>query len=177
MGLFLQLSFPFSQKYFSKITVYFSQIFLFAILFLFLVHYLLTMNQSLKHSVFIVDDDQDDRESIRDAFLENNHLQDYVFMKSGEQLLYHFNEKAANKHPSLILLDLNMPAKDGRDVLKEIKGSEELRFIPIIVITTSASDKDREISYQLGANCFLTKPNSYDELVKITDCIAKLWLH
>ncbi len=134
------------------------------------------MNQQQKHSVFIVDDDQDDRESIRDAFLENNHRQEYVFMKNGDQLIYHFTEATAKKHPSLILLDLNMPGKDGRDVLREIKNSDDLKLIPVVVITTSSSDKDREISYRLGANCFLTKPNTYDELVKITDCIAKLWL-
>jgi DNA-binding response OmpR family regulator len=134
------------------------------------------MNQVVKHSVFIVDDDEDDRESIRDAFLQNDHRQDYIFMKNGEQLIYHFNKTGSNKYPSLILLDLNMPGKDGRDVLKEIKNSDDLKLIPVIVITTSSSDKDRETSYRLGANCFLTKPNSYDELVKITDCIARLWL-
>jgi DNA-binding response OmpR family regulator len=137
---------------------------------------LFQMTQPLKHSVFIVDDDQDDRESIRDAFLENNHRQDYIFMKNGDQLIFHFNDAIPRKNPSLILLDLNMPGKDGRDVLREIKNSDELKLIPVIVITTSSSDKDREISYKLGANCFLTKPNSYDELVKITDCIARLWL-
>jgi CheY-like chemotaxis protein len=133
------------------------------------------MKQSLKHSVFIVDDDPDDRESIRDAFLENAHHQDYVFMHNGDQLIGHFTQTPARKHPSLILLDLNMPGKDGRDVLKEIKRNEELKPIPVIVITTSSSEKDRETSYRLGANCFLTKPDSYQELVEITDSIAKLW--
>ncbi len=108
-------------------------------------------------------------------FLQSNHKQDYVFMKSGEQLMYHFKE-TPKQHPSVILLDLNMPAMDGRDVLRELKKHDELKLIPIVVISTSSSEKDREISYRLGANCFLTKPNSYDELVKITDCIARLWL-
>ena len=133
------------------------------------------MDQSQKHSVFIVDDDPDDRESIRDAFLANKHQQDYVFMKNGEQLIGHFTE-TPSKLPSLILLDLNMPGKDGRDVLKEMKTHKDFNLIPIIVITTSSSAKDREVSYKLGANCFLTKPNSFQELVEITDSIAKLWL-
>ncbi len=133
------------------------------------------MNQSQKHSVFIVDDDPDDRESIRDAFLANKHHQDYVFMKNGAQLMGHFTDAPA-KVPSLILLDLNMPGKDGRDVLREMKTHKDLNPIPIIVITTSSSAKDREVSYKLGANCFLTKPNSFQELVEITDSIAKLWL-
>ena len=68
-----------------------------------------------------------------------------------------------------------MPGKDGRDVLKEIKGNKELRGIPVIVLTTSSSEKDREASYELGANCFVTKPDSYRELVNITDSIARLW--
>jgi DNA-binding response OmpR family regulator len=130
----------------------------------------------MKHSVFIVDDDADDRESIRDAFLENQHHQDYVFIKNGDQLMGHFSDINFKPKPALILLDLNMPGKDGRDVLKEMKRNETLRPIPIVVITTSSSDRDREASYQLGANCFITKPDSYRELVAITDSIAKLWL-
>lgn len=134
------------------------------------------MNSIDRHSVFIVDDDADDRESIRDAFLESKHDQDYVFMHSGEQLMGHFSSAHTGKKPSLILLDLNMPGKHGKDVLKEIKNDEQLKLIPVIVITTSSSDADRVMSYKLGANCFLTKPDSYSELVMLTDCIAKLWL-
>ena len=129
-----------------------------------------------KHSVFIVDDDADDRESIRDAFLENKHHYDYVFMKSGDQLLKHLDtEKNANAF-KIILLDLNMPGKHGKDILKEIKGNKELQVIPVIVLTTSSSEKDREASYELGANCFVTKPASYRELMNVTDSIARLWL-
>ena len=133
------------------------------------------MKPNHKHSVFIVDDDADDRESIRDAFLENKHNQEYVFMKSGDQLIDHLASVPKGAKPVVILLDLNMPGKDGRDVLKEIKGNKELRGIPVIVLTTSSSEKDREASYELGANCFVTKPDSYRELVNITDSIARLW--
>jgi CheY-like chemotaxis protein len=133
------------------------------------------MKPNQKHSVFIVDDDADDRESIRDAFLENRHNQEYVFMKSGDQLIDHLASAPKSTKPVVILLDLNMPGKDGRDVLKEIKGNKDLCAIPVIVLTTSSSDKDREASYELGANCFVTKPDSYKELVSITDSIARLW--
>ena len=133
------------------------------------------MKPNQKHSVFIVDDDADDRESIRDAFLENKHNQEYVFMKSGDQLIDHLASTPKSPKPVVILLDLNMPGKDGRDVLREIKGNKDLQTIPVIVLTTSSSDRDRESSYQLGANCFVTKPDSYKELVDITDSIAKLW--
>ena len=69
-----------------------------------------------------------------------------------------------------------MPGKGGIEVLKEIKSSENLKTIPVIVITTSSSQKDKEASYRLGANCFLTKPDSYRQLLAITDSIARLWL-
>ena len=130
------------------------------------------------HSVFIVDDDEDedDKTSIRDAFMENKHVCNYVFMQNGDQLMGHFANDTQKKNPSLILLDLNMPGKDGREVLREIKKNEDLKPIPIIVVTTSSSPKDREMSYKLGANCFITKPDSYRELLVITDAIAKLWL-
>lgn len=133
------------------------------------------MKPNQKHSVFIVDDDADDRESIRDAFLENKHNQEYIFMKNGDQLINHLISEPESSKPVVILLDLNMPGKDGRDVLKEIKGNKNLKTIPIIVLTTSSSDKDRETSYQLGANCFVTKPDSFRELIDITDSIARLW--
>lgn len=134
------------------------------------------MKHAQKHSVFIVDDDPDDRESIRDAFLENKHEQDFVFMKNGEQLIMHLNKSHEQPDSSIILLDLNMPGKDGKQVLQELKKDKRLQPIPVIVLTTSASDADREMSYQLGANCFVTKPDSYKELVNITDSIARLWL-
>jgi CheY-like chemotaxis protein len=135
------------------------------------------MTQTQRHSIFIVDDDPDDRASIHDAFIANKHDHEYVFMKNGEQLMGHFSEDAPTPHPSLILLDLNMPGRDGRDVLKEIKANESLKLIPIIVLTTSSSTKDREVSYRLGANCFVTKPDSYKDLLTLTDSIARLWLY
>ena len=128
------------------------------------------------HSVFIVDDDADDRESIRDAFLENKHNYDYVFMKNGDQLLKHLATDDNSNASKIILLDLNMPGKHGKDVLKEIKTNKELQPIPVIVLTTSSSEKDKETSYELGANCFVTKPGSYKELIDVTDSIARLWL-
>ncbi len=128
-----------------------------------------------KHSVFIVDDDEDDRESIRDAFLENKHEQEFIFMQNGDQLMEYLKSSNNTHAPVVILLDLNMPGKDGKDVLREIKGNESLKPIPVIVLTTSSSEKDRELSYELGANCFVTKPNSYSELMELTDSIAHLW--
>ena len=134
------------------------------------------MIQSARQSVFIVDDDEDDRMSMRDAFMENKHSHNYVFMNNGDQLIGHFKDDTMHKHPSLILLDLNMPGKDGRDVLKALKKDDDLKPIPVIVVTTSSSARDREMSYKLGANCFVTKPDSYQALLALTDSIARLWL-
>lgn len=128
-----------------------------------------------KLPVFIVDDDEDDRISIRDAFIENKHHKQYVFMESGEQLIYHLKGSFPHNHPSVILLDLNMPGKNGRDVLREIKMNDRLKRIPVVIFTTSSSEGDRISSYELGANCFIAKPNSYQELMEITQAIAKLW--
>lgn len=133
------------------------------------------MTHNKKHSVFIVDDDQDDRESIRDAFLHNKHEQNYLFMRNGDQLITYLNTAGNKLDSPIILLDLNMPGKDGKEVLKEIKKNAQLQPIPVIILTTSSSEKDKEVSYELGANCFVTKPDSYKELVTITDSIAKLW--
>jgi CheY-like chemotaxis protein len=133
------------------------------------------MKPDLKHSVFIVDDDADDRESIRDAFLENAHDQDYIFMKNGDQLIDHLHSAPQKPNPVVILLDLNMPGRDGKDILRTIKENEALKPIPVIIMTTSSSERDRQLSYELGANCFVTKPDSYKELIEVTDSIAKLW--
>lgn len=128
------------------------------------------------HSVLIVDDDPDDRESIRDAFLENKHHQNYIFVESGSKLLDHLYSIKSKNYPSLILLDLNMPGMDGKQILKEIKSDKTLYQIPVIIMTTSASEVDMRTSYMLGANCFITKPDSYSKLINVTNCIANLWL-
>lgn len=130
------------------------------------------MKNKLKPTILIVDDD--DRESIRDAFLENKHHYDYTFIHNGEHLLEHLDRKIKD-HPALILLDLNMPGKDGREILKTLKTDKEFQPIPVIILTTSSSEADRKTSYQLGANCFITKPDSYKDLIEITDSIARLW--
>jgi CheY-like chemotaxis protein len=78
--------------------------------------------------------------------------------------------------PDLVLLDLNMPRKDGREVIAEIKGSEDLRRIPIIVLTTSDSEVDVRTSYQLNANCYIVKPMGLEDYVRIAKRIEDFWL-
>jgi CheY-like chemotaxis protein len=134
------------------------------------------MNNNLKTSIFIVDDDPDDRESIRDAFLENDTQHEYVFLGGAEELLNQLESARAHEYPALILLDLNMPGMDGRDALKHIKGQQQLRHIPIIILSTSSSHIDKQVSYALGANCFVTKPDTFNKLVDLTGSIVRLWV-
>src|SRR5215211_5423919 len=129
-----------------------------------------------KHQVLIVDDDADDREIIRDAFMNNNGHYEYVFIENGDKLIEFLDSCADDEFPALILLDLNMPGKDGREALKEIKGNQLYLPIPIVIFTTSSSERDRQISYGLGANCFVTKPDTFNKLVELTSSMARLWL-
>ena len=127
--------------------------------------------------ILIVDDDSADREIIRDAFMSSKtDNKVYVFIENGDRLLDYLQGSEINDLPSLIMLDLNMPGKDGREALKEIKKEEHFKNIPIVVFTTSASQRDRDTSYSLGANCFVTKPDTFNKLVELTDSISRLWL-
>ena len=124
----------------------------------------------------IVDDDADDREIIRDAFISTIEEQDYVFIENGDRLLEYLEQNADASVPSLIMLDLNMPGKDGRETLKEIKTNNKYQHIPTIVFTTSSSHRDKQTVYDMGANCFITKPDTFNKLIELTTCISKLWL-
>ena len=132
---------------------------------------------SKKNTILIVDDDTDDREIIRDAFKSNNNGDcEYVFIETGDQLMEYLSDASDFDLPSLILLDLNMPGKDGREALKDIKANDRYRSIPTIIFTTSGSQKDKEMSYILGANCFITKPDTFNKLVELTKSISLIWL-
>jgi CheY-like chemotaxis protein len=129
-----------------------------------------------KISIAIVDDDADDREIIKDAFAVSGKNAECILLENGDALIDFLTSSAANNLPSLIMLDLNMPGKDGREALKEIKTNKQLQTIPIIVFTTSSSSKDKTVVYELGANCFITKPDTFNKLVDLTQSITKLWL-
>jgi len=129
-----------------------------------------------KYRILIVDDDADDREIIRDAFQTTLEDQDYIFIENGDRLLDYLVENHEANTPSLIMLDLNMPGKDGRETLKEIKTDNRFQHIPTIVFTTSSSHRDKQTVYDLGANCFITKPDTFNKLIDLTASISKLWL-
>lgn len=133
------------------------------------------MGLNAKKTIFIVDDDPDDRQIILDSFLENIAPIDYIFIENGEQLMDTLHNAGPGELPALILLDLNMPGLPGLQALKEIKNHTLFRHIPTVVLTTSQLQKDQDLSYKFGANCFLQKPGTYSELVGITHALLRLW--
>ena len=91
------------------------------------------------------------------------------------EFLRRTGEYADAPHPDLILLDLNLPKKDGREVLSEIKTDDALKHIPVVVLTTSQAEQDIVSSYELHANCYVTKPVDLDEFIKIVQSIEEFW--
>ncbi len=132
--------------------------------------------KQIVESICIVDDDGDDRKIIHDAFRQTGTTAEIAQFDNGNAVMEHLNKLESNKLPTLILLDLNMPGKDGREVLQEIKAINNFRHIPIVIFTTSSYDHDRKNCYLLGANCFVTKPSAYNKLVESIQSIGKLWL-
>lgn len=125
--------------------------------------------------LYIADDDPDDRLLIQDAFLECNGALDLTFFESGDAIVAGLSKTPDSQLPQLILLDLNMPGKNGRDVIAELKSNPSLRGIPIVVLTTSRDEEDIATCYDLGANSYIVKPVSYDGLLKITRSLTHYW--
>jgi CheY-like chemotaxis protein len=132
-------------------------------------------------SILIADDDPDDRELTRDALAECRLANEVCFVKDGEELMEFLDRRGEYSSlsdaplPGLILLDLNMPRKDGREALKEIKARPELRRIPIVVLTTSKAEEDILRTYDLGVNSYVTKPVTFESLVETIKVIGKYW--
>ena len=132
-------------------------------------------------TILLADDDPDDRQLTRDAFVENRLANDLDCVEDGEELLDYLHRRGkhadqANKPlPGLILLDLNMPRKDGREALREIKADPELRRIPIVVLTTSKAEEDILRSYDLGVNSYVTKPVTFKSLVELVKVLGRYW--
>jgi len=132
--------------------------------------------------ILMADDDADDRMLTKDALTESRVLNDLRFVEDGEELLDYlkgrgaYTDRERAPRPGLILLDLNMPKKDGREALKEIKADPELRRIPVVVMTTSKAEEDVYRSYDLGASSFITKPVTFDRLVELMRTMGQYWV-
>ncbi len=132
--------------------------------------------------ILLADDDEEDRMLAADAMRESRVANDLRFVEDGEELLDYLYKRGsyaghdAAPTPGLILLDLNMPRKDGREALREIKADPDLRRIPVVVLTTSKAEEDIYRTYDLGANSFITKPVSFDGLVNVMRDIGRYWI-
>lgn len=132
--------------------------------------------------VLLVDDDPDDCFLLQDAFKRIGDACKIVCLDSGDLVLDYlkfrgpFRSREHASLPSLILLDLNMPRKDGRQILRELKEDPDLRGIPVVVLTTSCEESDVRQSYDSGASSFISKPDRYEDLQKMVSIITQYWL-
>src|ERR1700744_1932722 len=129
--------------------------------------------------ILIAEDDADDRFLLKAAFEENGFNDKLHFVENGVEVLeyLHTLTQGVNevKTPRFILLDLNMPKKDGREVLKEIKQNVLLKKIPVIIFSTTNNEQEMRRCYELGANSYITKPNSFENLIKTVAALRSYW--
>jgi two-component system response regulator len=142
----------------------------------------MTSDPSKPVTILMADDDPDDRELTREAFAESRLVNDLRFVEDGEQLLDYlhrrgkFSDPADSPWPGIILLDLNMPRKDGREALQEIKADPRFRGIRVVIMTTSKAEEDVVRSYNLSAASYITKPVTFERLVEVVKTLGKYWL-
>lgn len=132
-------------------------------------------------TILMADDDPDDRLLTQEALKEKRLGNDVHFVENGEQLMDFLRRRGQyadpekSPRPGLILLDLNMPKKDGREALAEIKGDPSLRRIPVVVLTTSKAEEDILRTYDLGCNSYITKPVTFEGLVHVIKVLGEYW--
>lgn len=132
--------------------------------------------------ILMADDDADDRELTREAFQQSRLANDLRFVEDGEELMDYlyrrgkYADPATSPRPSILLLDLNMPRKDGREALREIKADPAFRGIRVVVMTTSKAEEDIIRTYDLTATSYITKPVTFDGLVEVINALGRYWL-
>lgn len=132
-----------------------------------------------KAYILIAEDDADDRFLLQAAFDENGFTDSLVFVENGVDLLDHLHNgltEPAVSLPHFILLDLNMPKKDGREVLREIKQITGLKNIPVIIFSTTNNMQEMRRCFELGANSYITKPNSFERLIQTVAAMRNYWI-
>jgi CheY-like chemotaxis protein len=138
--------------------------------------------EAMPITILMADDDSDDRRLTQEALVESRLMNPMRFVENGEELMDYLRHQGkyappnAPPRPGLILLDLNMPRKDGPSVLKELKNDPDLRTIPVVVLTTSKADEDVYKSYDLGVNSYIVKPVTFEALVDILQTLEKYWI-
>jgi CheY-like chemotaxis protein len=132
-------------------------------------------------TILLADDDEEDRELARDALQDSRLANEMQFVDDGQDLLDYLRHEGRwapedSPRPGIILLDLNMPRKDGREALQEIKADHSLRRIPVVVLTTSKDEADVLATYDLGVSSFITKPVTFGGLVDVMKTWTQYWL-
>ena len=134
--------------------------------------------------IIVAEDDEDDRQWVKEALLESDVAHQVVFVNDGEELMDYLRHRGRYAalaatgnltYPGLVLLDLNMPRKDGREALKEIKTDPRLRHIPIVILTTSKAEEDVFRTYNMGANTVIHKPVTHNDLTQIMQTLTRYW--
>ena len=129
--------------------------------------------------ILLVEDNPGDVRLTQEALKESKMLNELYVVEDGEEALDFLNREGKYTdapHPDLILLDLNLPKKDGRELLEEIKANERLRRIPVVVLTTSKAQEDIYRMYEQHANCYITKPIDLDQFIEVVKSIDNFWL-
>lgn len=133
-------------------------------------------------SILMADDDAEDRQLTAEAMVEAHLSNELHFVVDGEDLMDYLHRRGEYAEggrdapkPGVILLDLNMPRKDGREALAEIKSDPQLRQIPVVVLTTSRAEEDVFRTYDLGVNSFITKPVTFAGLVEVVQAFGRYW--
>lgn len=139
------------------------------------------LTNHVRSTVLLAEDDEDDYMLTKEAFVETGMAHVLYRVKDGEELMDYLLHQGAYSDPNyapvpaLILLDLNMPKKNGYEALKEIKSNPGLRQIPIVVLTTSKQKEDVQAAYDLGANSFITKPGDFSHFVNMIKSVTQYW--
>ena len=129
--------------------------------------------------ILLVEDNPGDERLTREALKEGKVYSNLHWVKDGVEALDFLNRRGkygAAPRPDIILLDLNLPKKDGREVLQEIKNTDHLKRIPVVVLTTSQAEEDVLRSYNLHANCYVTKPVDLEKFIVVVKSIDVFWL-
>ena len=140
------------------------------------------MNNLKPITILMADDDPDDRQLTKEAFAEAKLANDLRFVEDGVELLDYLNRRGkyvdpeSSPRPGIILLDLNMPRKDGREALTEIKKDPRFKTLRIVILTTSNAEEDIAKSYSQSAASYITKPVTFDALVEVIRTFGKYWL-
>jgi len=141
----------------------------------------MSRSQRRTMTILVAEDDEDDRLLMKLALAENHLANALYFVEDGEELMDYlrhqgnYSNPQSAPRPGLILLDLNMPRKDGWEALKEIKADPNLRQIPIVILTTSTAERDILRTYELGGSSFIAKPVVFESMVQVMKTLGTYW--